>query len=349
MKPARIAPVALGAVALMVCLGELVQAAGAPEAPSPPAGWEVPPTPVAKSSPKKPAKPLAPACCKYDQLCCSRQTELDHATPFFKKHAVEVRVSELPEAVVKEAPEDKPGIEGVPALKLMDAGGRPYPWARGPDGAIVALPPGRFGNIKWRSEWSDSYFAEEKYRGMGAGAMHEVAAGLRDGGKSALFGPLEFTSIDKGQGDRAVYDFVKGKLDGSPVPSATRWVHAEAAPVAAGVVYAFRIKNGDEEVVTFLLPEVFLGFESKDAKTEGGFFPSRFSTTVPYTLYKLPVGPGRSNLVTFRLEDFQVNRWFERPKGSAKWPSAVGMEIAVSQTSAEAEPRVRILFDGPVH
>ncbi|UQA63144.1 hypothetical protein [Polyangium aurulentum] len=349
MKPARVTPVAFGAAALLVHLGAMVQAADAPEMPSPPAGWEAPPAPAAKISPKKPAKPLAPACCKYDQLCCSRQTEIDNATPFLKKHAVDVRVSELSEAVLKEAPEDKPGIEGVPALKLMDADGHPYPWAPGPHGAIVALPPGRFGEIKWRSEWSEHYFADERYRGMGAGAMHEVAAGLRDGGKSALFGPLEFTSIDKGQGDRVVYDFVQGKLDGSPTPSATRWVHAEAAPVAAGVVYAFRTKNGDEEVVVFLLPEVFLGFESKDAKSEGGFFPSRFSSAVPYTFYKLPVGPGRSNLATFRLEDFQVNRWFERPKGSAKWPSAVGMEISVSQTSAEGEPRVRILFDRPVH
>ena len=63
-----------------------------------------------------------------------------------------------------------------------------------------------------------------------------------------------------------------------------------------------------------------------------------------YTTYTMPVAPGRSGLVISTLFDSQVARWFPRPAGAGKPPPAVRMVLGASQTSAEPEPRVRVLF-----
>jgi len=51
--------------------------------------------------------------------------------------------------------------------------------------------------------------------------------------------------------------------------------------------------------------------------------------------------------VTAELDDFQLNRWFPRPKGAEKYGESPRIAIAVSQTSVEAEPRVRVFVLNP--
>lgn len=316
-------------------------------APSPPAGWEAPP-PLAKAPSEKAPKnkkPESPACCKFDSTCCSRQTTVDTFVPPRPARVFDVRLADLPEAVIKEAAKDGPPIAGAPSPKVTDDGGRPFPWPGGPQGYLVHIvPPGRYGSIK-TSDWWANYFEEPEYRGMGAGEVRTITKeSAKDRGVGLLYIPVEFQSFAKGEGDKIAFDDVKGRLEGSPEVKATYWMHVEAANVAAGIVHGYRGPYEGEPRASFLLPEVILGFESKDAKTVGGFFPSRFSNTVSFTMYHLPLGPGRSGLVNGKIDERQIHRWFPRPKGAEALPSAFQIVLATSQTSVEAEPRVRVMF-----
>jgi hypothetical protein len=183
---------------------------------------------------------------------------------------------------------------------------------------------------------------------MGSGEYRDVKEeDKKDKGKRLLTSPLEYVSIGKNDKDQVTIDDVKGRLEGSVEAKATRWIHAETIDVGTGFIHAYRSPYPDEEKglseprATFVLPETFDKFQSADAKQAGGHFPSRFSSTFPYTIFWLPFGPGKSNLVTAEANEFQVNRWFPRPKGVENFGD-VRVAIAVSQTSVEAEPRVRV-------
>jgi hypothetical protein len=210
---------------------------------------------------------------------------------------------------------------------------------------VHIVPPGRYGSIRTTSEWWSNYFEPPEYRGMGAGEIRTITKeSAKDRGVGLLHIPVEFQSFAKGEGDKIAFDDVKGKLEGSPEMKATYWMHVDAVNVAAGIVHGYRGPYEGEPRVSFLLPEVVLGFESKDAKTVGGFFPSRFSSTVSFTMYHLPIGPGRSGLVNGRIDENQIRRWFPRPKGAEALPSAFQLVLAASQTSVEPEARVRVMF-----
>jgi hypothetical protein len=357
----RLGWLVMAAAALSVShegMARAAEPARPPAPPSPPAGWEMPPPLAVKAAgkPKNGKKAESAACCKFDSTCCSRQSTIDEFVAPRASRMLDVRFADLPEAVVKEAPKDGPPFDGAPAARVTDDGGAPFPWPAGPKGYNVHItPPGRYGQVKFCAvglcadgvAWPDPYFDPMEYRGMGVGTIRTIKPGP-DKGKSLLVGDIEYVSFAAGEGGKVVVDEVKGKLAGSPDVKATFWMHAEAVDVAAGVVHAYRGPYRDEKIsdqrVTFVLPEVILGFDSLDAKHTGGFFRSRFSQAWPFTSYHLPFGPGRSNLVNFAIDDWQYRRWFPRAKDAEKLPKMFRGVIAVSQTSVEAAPRVRILF-----
>lgn len=319
----------------------LARPAAADGPPAPPPGWEVPPP-----LPAAPPRGRAPACCGYDQTCCERQREIDAVRMIPVAKIIEVRLADLPEIIVKNAGDA--GIDGAPAVRAIDGEGRPPPWSNGPQRELRVMPPGRYGEITWHSQWSEPFFTEPEYRGMGYGMVISTDPRWRKptSEKVELTGPVRFIGIDKGPGDRIVYDAVEGSLSGTPAVAATRWEHVEAAPVFDSYVHAWRGKLENDPAVVFLLPMVLLGFESLDAKSHGGRTVSRFSRSVAFTRYTLPYGPGRSALVTFDLLDSWIRRWFPRPVNAEKVPERRDFVIAVSQTSAEPEPRAHIFYFG---
>jgi hypothetical protein len=318
--------------------------------PSPPPGWEVPPSPAPSAPSKKAPRIKAAACCAYDQLCCTRQSTIDETPPSRVIRVAEVRWSDIKPLVVKEATKDTPAIEGVPPARLIDGDGRHYPWIDGPRVEVRATPPGRFGEITWGGEWAMPFFADLNYRGMGYGIPHYVPPNaVPDKGKSMMIGPIAYLSFAQGESGTIIVDRVKGTLAGSPDVRATEWAHVEATPVIEGIVNAYRDKVGDDDRVVYLLPEVILAFESKDTKVTGGFLPVRGESTEAYTTYAMPAAPGRSGLSTFVLTNSQARRWFPRAKGAPEPPSEAPMALAASQTAAEAEPRLRVLFFAPLN
>jgi hypothetical protein len=334
-------PAALAALALVAALAGQARAA---DAPSPPAGWEVPP-PLASATPDKAAKKKkakAAACCLYDDLCCARQSELDSIRTNRMAKAFDVRFSELNALVEKRAPEGGT-IEGLPALRVLDGRGRSYPWSDGPLSEVRVLPKGRFGFIslgdKTEYVWADK---ERQANGYGVIYSYDWQKIAPDKGRAGMTGDVEFTSYDEAPEGRIAIDVVRGKLAGTPEIQGASWSHVEAVPVAGHVLHAYR----GEGTVTFLLPLVDLGFESLDAKVAGGWEPaSRFSSgNSPSTTYTFPAAPTRSALGTCTLNDWQVARWFARPKGAEKTKRTLRMVLAASQTNAEPEPRLRVVF-----
>jgi hypothetical protein len=346
----------------------------------PPSGWEEPPPLPVKAPVVKSGKPRMPACCADDPTCCARQAVIDGAAPGRAGRVVVVRLADLPESVLKEAPKEGPFLEGVPPLRIIDGGGQPAPWPDTPKGEIRVIPPGRYGEIRWKDNW-EPFFAPPQYRSMGYGVVHQSSARNSDRGRAELTGSVRFTSIDQGEGDKLRVDLVTGTLDGTPDLRATLWSHVEAVPVFEDFVHAYRGKpfpeqekvrsdDGkepapqpdagagdagdagapaavkDAEMVTFVLPEVILDFNSKDTRVAGGFFPSRFSRSVSFTTYSMPIGPGRGGLATFTVRDFLANRWFKRSARTGKAPESLAVVLATSQTSAEAEPSVRVVIFG---
>jgi hypothetical protein len=315
---------------------------------SPPPGWEAPPEPAAPIPKTTSPRIKAAACCAYDQLCCTRQSTIDEARPARVVRVAEVRWSDVPSLVVKEAPNDKPGIEGAPPPRIIDGDGRPHPWIDGPRVEVRVMPPGRFGAMSWGNGWTMPFFSDRRYRGMGYGIPRAAADNpAADQGKSLLTGLLTYLSFAQGENGAIILDRVKGTLAGSPDVRATEWAHVESVPVVYGVVNAYRDKVGDVDRVVYLLPEVILGFESKDTKVTGGFFPVRGESTEAYTTYAMPAAPGRSGLGAFLLMDHQARRWFPRAKDAPEPPPEASMALAASQTAAEPEPRLRVLFFAP--
>lgn len=331
-------------LALVLALGAASGGAAAADEPAPPAGWEQPP-PLPARPPRDPR--ARPACCADDATCCARQRSLDLARPALVIRVVPLRLADLPELAVLEAGKEAPGIPGAPAVRVVDGRGRPPPWPDGPQLEVRVMPPGRYGEIAWRRHYAEPFFAEPQYRSMGYGITISADRGAHpDGARGEPEGAVTFISIDQGAGDRIAYDLVEGALHGSPEVTATRWEHVEAAPVFDTYVHGYRGKLDGDAAVVFLLPQVTLGFESRDAKSLGGFVPSRFSRSVSFTRYTLPVGPGRSALVTFDVRARAGKRWFPRPAGAEKLPESRSMMLSASQTTAEREPAVRLIIFG---
>lgn len=322
----------------------------AEETVSPPAGWEIPPMPgAAADKPTSKKKTVGPACCAFDQTCCSRQADIDsQARPTSVARTIEVRTADLPEASIREVAEGGTPIEDAPPVRLLNEDGQPFPWAR-PPGEIRMLPPGPLGELGWNSEWGGTpCFDEPELKSLGWGDVHypkEKATYTNDG---EIAGKVEYLSIQLGTGDKLVLDIARGTIHGSPKLKANYHLHVEAAHVTDQVVHAFRETTKEKDVTTtwvdFLLPQVIEGFESKDAKHRGGFFPSRFSRAWSYSLYRLPFGPGRSNLANFRLDDDDKRRWLGVSKKRPPKIWARRVLVSASQTTAESEPSVRVMF-----
>ena len=308
---------------------------------APPAGWELPPSVNEKTSEGK--KPSAPACCGFDALCCSRQAEIDRVRqPALRTFAV--RYTDIADATIKESAKEGPPIEGFPPIRVVDGTGAPFPWRDGPKQfEIRIIPTATFGFLRFGKNFSSVHYESPNYRSMGYGVTAPIID-TPDRGKSLVNGPIEYWTHNRGEGDTIVHDHVKGKLEGSANIIAERWVHVAAINGAEGVVHVYRATYEDKPYMFFLLPEVVLRFESKDAHSFGGTGDDRFASDFPYTLYRFPLGAGRSNMATCNLREYEVRRWFDRPKGAMKLPDDVSMMIAMSQTSVESEPQIRIMF-----
>lgn len=335
------------AAALALVLTARLASAG--EAIAPPAGWEVPQAPTtASDKPDKKKKKAIAACCSYDQTCCSRQASIDAgANPSSVSRVVEVRFADLPEATVREAAEGQPPFDGAPPVRLINEDGQPFPWPKAPK-QIRMLPPGPLGLIKWNMEWYSPSFDEKEFQGFGWGTVHYTNEKGQYTNDGEIAGNVAYVSIMQGEGDKLVYDEVNGKVAGSPAIKATFHIHAEAMHIVDQVVHGYRSVTKEKETsiawVNFLLPQVIDGFESRDAKHDGGFFPSRFSNQTSYTLYRLPYGPGKSNMATFLMEDRDKRRWLNVSKKRPPKNWMRNVVVSASQTSVENEPRVSVMF-----
>jgi hypothetical protein len=310
-------------------------------APAPPQGWELPPPSAPKTSIG--TKRASPACCEFDKLCCSRQSEIDRVRrPALRTFSL--RFGDISEPTIKEAKKEGPPIDGFPPVRVVDGTGAPFPWLDGPKQfEIRIVPNGMFGFIRFGKDASSGHYGNPNHRSLGYGVTAPITD-TPDHGKSLLNGPLEYWMYNPGEGGAIVLDHVKGKLEGSADVVVERWVHTTAINAAEGVVHVYRATYDDKPYVFFLLPEVVTRFESKDALTFGGTGDDRFASDFPYTLYRFPLGPGRSNAATCNLADYEVRRWFDRPKGAMKLPDNLPIMISMSQTSVESEPQIRIMF-----
>jgi hypothetical protein len=310
-------------------------------APAPPAGWEVPPPVETK---KSTGKKGAPACCGFDQLCCTRQAEIDRGIRKPASRSFYVRFADVPEAVIKDAAKDGPPIDGVPEVRVVDGTGAPFPWRDGPKAfEIRIIPPGSIGYIRFGNNSSGTLYEKPEYRSLGYGVTAPIAD-TPDRGRSLVHGPIEYWAYSRGEGDKIIHDHVKGKLEGSTKVIAERWVHVAAVNAAEGVVHAYRATYENKPYVFFLLPEVIVGFESKDAKSFGGTGNDRFASDFPYTQYRFSLGPGHSDTMNCILREYEVRRWFDRPKDAPKLPDDLPIILSMSQTSVESEPRIHIMF-----
>lgn len=328
-----------------------VRLAGAETSITPPAGWEVPPLKTASEKPTKAKKKIGPACCAFDSTCCSRQTDIDAgAKPQSVARVITLRLADLPEAKIREVAEGEPPIEDAPPVRLVNEDQQPFPWSRTPK-QIRMFPPGPVGEIGWNSQWGPSpSFDEEEFRGYGWGDVHFLDEAKPYAPDAEIAGKVEYLSVALGEGDKLVLDIAKGTISGSPKLKATYHLHSEAAHVTDKVVHAYRATTKEKDTATnwvnFLMPQTIDGFESKDAKHQGGFFPSRFSRRWSYSIYRLPYGPGRSNLATFRLDDDDMRTWIGVSKVRKPKIMMRRVLVAVSQTSVEPEPQIRVmLFD----
>jgi hypothetical protein len=327
------------------------QLASADDAPTPPAGWEVPSLPGASSDkpPKEKKKKIGPACCAFDSTCCSRQAEIDAtARPFGVVRVFPVQISEMPEAVIKEAAEGAPLIEGAPPVRLLNEQGQRFPFPDPPK-EIRMVPPGPLGELEWNAEWGAApTFEDPELQSLGFGSVHYPKEKTKYSNETDIAGKVSYVSISQGEGDKLALDIVKGMVAGSPAVKATYYLHVEATNVADKIMHVYRSTTKEKDVTTmwlnFLMPQVIEGFESVDAKHQGALFPSRFSRTWSYSLYRLPYGPGRSNMATFRMNDYYNRRWIGVSKARTVKFFARNAVITVSQTSVEAEPRASVMF-----
>lgn len=316
---------------------------------TPPAGWEVPPV-VTESADKaaKPKKKIGPACCAFDSTCCSRQADIDSsAKPKTIQRVFEVKITEIPEATIREVAEGGPPLEDVPPVRLVNQDQQPYPWPSAPK-EIRMLPPGPLGDINWKGDWWVPSFDEKEFQSLGWGTVHYVDDKRPYAADAEITGKVAYTSIQQGEGDKLVFDIAKGTVSGSPKLKGSYHLHVEAAHVVDKVVHAYRSTTKKDNKTTtwvnFLLPQVIEGFESIDAKHEGGFFPSRFSRSWSFSLYRLPYGPGLTNMATFRLDDDDKRRWLGVSKQRQPKIFFRHVFVTTSQTSAEKEPRTFVMF-----
>lgn len=313
----------------------------APAAPTPPAGWEVPVVAAKAQAAKKNA---APACCGYDKLCCSRQADVDAGAQKPARAVFAVRFSDVPEATIKEPGPNGPPVEGVPEVLVVDGMGAPFPWLEGPKQFEVRIvPKGTLGFMRFGNDFAGKIYERPDLKSLGYGVTIPIND-TPDKGKSLVKGPLEYWTFSRGEGDKITHDHVKGKLDQSTKVIVERWAHVDAINAAEGIVHVYRTTYEDKPHVFFVLPEVATGFESKEAKSFGGTERGRFGTNFPYTLYRFALGPGRSNTVNCKIDEYEVKRWFDRPKNALKVPDDMLISISMSQTSVESEPRIQITF-----
>ena len=337
----------------MAALALTSRIASADDAVNPPAGWEVPqPAITSTDKPakeKKEKKRIGPACCAFDSTCCSRQVEIDSGmNPSHVVRIIEMQLSDLPEATIKEAAEGAPPIEGVPPVRLVNQDSQPFPWSSDPK-EIRMLPPGPLGDLDWNSKWGPSpSFDESEFKSMGWGIVHYPSDKGPYTNDAEIAGKVEYLSVQQGEGDKLRLDIAKGTVSGSPVLKATYHLHVEAVNIVDKIVHAYRATTKEKDQTTiwvnFLMPQVIEGFESRAAKHQGGFFPSRFSRSWSYSLYRLPYGPGLSNMATFRMDDDDKRRWIGVPKQRQPKVWMRNMVITASQTSVENEPRVSVMF-----
>lgn len=303
----------------------------------PPPGWEVTP-PETKVVVKSIDR------CGDNTDCHQRQTGLDAPLDTTPWQAFAVDVAKLPVLRKREAPKDGPPLKDAPAVRALDGEGRPFPWPDGAKREMRVMPPGKLGEVNWGDEWSQPFFEEPRYRGMGYGDTRSVDS---EPGKPvpALDGPIDFISIDRG-GAGLVYDHVVGKLEGTPQVAATLWEHAEAAPLPVGFGHAFR-EEGQSPSLVVLLPEVLLGMEGRRVAVRGGFEAgNRFSTAQPFTRYTMPAGIEATGTVMFSIVDTQRRRWLEAAEPKVKPPRLAVVLMASSRTSVEKAP-VLVLFTRP--
>lgn len=311
---------------------------------APPVGWEESPPLPSFALPS--GKLKAAACCRNDTECCTLQSEIDAIRPLRVSREFSVKASELPKAAITEAPADKPGIPEAPGIVYRDGRGSPPPWPGGPKENIRMFAPGRFGEIRYNDD-GRPHFEDKPCWGMGYG----IERTTNKEGQAPFVGRSSFLALNKGEGGALKRDQVAGVfLDNKMDLLATLWSHAEAAPVAEQAMHAHIGKVFDEkhekfdpvERVVFTLPEVIFLFDVPDAIRSGGFFPSRFSTSVAYTEYGLPIEPGSGSMAEFDMRD--TTCWFSRDLGKIKKaPFRVGVLISATRTAAEAEPRIKVI------
>lgn len=314
-----------------------------PSSPSPPPGWEAPPPPpVRKNSEKNPED--APACCGFDRLCCARQSEIDRGIRVPARKNFSVSFANVPEATIAERAKDGPPIAWTSDLRVVDGTGAPFPWINGPQQwEIRLIPKAKFGYIRFGGSFSGIHFDDPQYRSLGHGVTIPLNP-TPDKGRSLLKGAIEYWTFNPGQGDQIIHDHLKGQMNGSPEIVAERWVHVAAVNAAEGIVHAYRAIYDGQPYVFFVLPEVIIGFESPKATTFGGTGNDRFATDFPYTLYRFPLGAGHSDTINCIVQEHEIRRWFPRAKDAMKLPDELPIIISMSQTSAETEPRIRIMF-----
>lgn len=314
----------------------------AQSAPAPPSGWEMPQVAPKKKGANNPED--APACCGFDKLCCARQSDIDRGIRVPARQNFSVPFAKIPEPTIKERAKDGPPIEGFTGIRVVDGAGTPFPWVDGPQQFEVRLiPEGKVGFIRFGEDHSAGHYGDPKYRSLGYGLTLPINP-TPDKGRSLLKGPIEYWTFNAGEGDQIIHDHIKGQLDASPNIIGERWERAIAINAAEGVVHTYRAQYDGQPHVFFLLPEVVVGFESPKAKSFGGTGNDRFASDFPYTLYRFPLGPGHSDTINCILRDYEVRRWFPRAKDGAKLPDELPIIISMSQTSAENEPRIRVMF-----
>lgn len=306
---------------------------------APPPGWE-PAPPLLTPAPPRGGK--AAGCCKFNQDCCIRQSEMNATPPEQPIRVLTVDHGALPLSTAREVKQGEPTIDDAPPLRFLDSLGRPPPWPGSPSGDVRLMPPGRFGEIIYNDS-GEPFFEDKEARSMGYGVIHNMSE--KGGGTLAqLVGKVRYVSLRAGEADAVTLDVVEGALGDKLDLHATLWIHAEAARVGEGFLNAYRGVEGGTDRVTVVLPEVVRGFESAGVLLRGGFFPSRFSRSVSFTTYGFPTGPNTGETVRFVLFDGEGRRWFGKPRGFAPPGKSIIAMISVSQTGVEPEPRIRILL-----
>jgi hypothetical protein len=301
---------------------------------SPPPGWELAP---AATIPRGWSNAPS-ACCATDATCCERQFLIDRPIDLRPGEPVTFLAADLPEAVVRTSPAPGPGIEGAPALRLVDGRGQPPPWKDGPYSQLRVMPPGVFGDL-WRERDAEPFFEPPELRGQGYGVIHSVGA---NGAAPFVAGPYRFHALSPGPNGTVAWDYLEGELDASLRSTVRTWVHADTRALVRDVVFAFRRADETGETVHLVLPEVILGSMTAGVQLQGGFdSSSRFSRSWAFTEYAIPASPGAAGMATFVVTDTQV-RTLRALGVKPRADRGIAVTADVSRTSSEPTARVRL-------